>query len=530
MPQFADWLQPMRGCLLDQVCSQSSLPEIQSVRFVRYWDAHDPAAFWVGEAAELLALFQDCADLTGLTFFSAGTADGLTALARERGVNLAMTSLELLDLHEQLSAAVRRYRQWSVLLLRGQSIQDVVDKAAGLANGALFLLNSNLQVVCFGGGACLDGIIAQELLQKGSLSPNYARELLDALPDLLRLPLDKGTACWRCLAAPTGTPAAWLILFAPDAWLERDVQSLLELVQDNIRRVAALERDGHGAGEDFRSLLHDLVSGNLASEDEIDSRCSLLPRAPQAFCSFIIVESVSPKSTPSAPASLLSQLEVVFPDSNIALYDNAIVLMISQPDRDFLPAPIFDQKPLQELLNRYDAYAAISNATSKRDMLLTNYLLTKSTLQLGRALRRSSRERVFFFEDYAEYIAIDLCINSFSTLMGHDDIIYLTHPEAVKIYRYDLLHHTNLSDVLYYYCLNNGNVSKAAKAAYMHRNTFSAWRDKLLELVKADLSDGETQQRMIFSYKILRYYDRYAKINLSQRLGMNAALKEDGQT
>ena len=41
---------------------------------------------------------------------------------------------------------------------------------------------------------------------------------------------------------------------------------------------------------------------------------------------------------------------------------------------------------------------------------------------------------------------------------------------------------------------------------------------KLQELSKADLTNGEIQQRMVFSCKILRYYDRYAKINLGKRL------------
>lgn len=129
--------------------------------------------------------------------------------------------------------------------------------------------------------------------------------------------------------------------------------------------------------------------------------------------------------------------------------------------------------------------------------------------------------RIFFFEEYAEYISIDLCLNSFSVLMGHDDIIYLTHPDATKVYRYDLAHDSNLLEVLYQYCINNGNISIASKASYMHRNTFSAKLAELMELIKADLSNGEIRQRMIFSYKILRYYDRYAKINLGQRFSVS---------
>ena len=181
-----------------------------------------------------------------------------------------------------------------------------------------------------------------------------------------------------------------------------------------------------------------------------------------------------------------------------------------------------DRFSTEENINKFGlTNVTIVEDTSRRSMLRTNYLLTKSVLQMGRSLRPTNTQRIFFFEDYAEYVAIDLCINSFSALLGHDDIIYLTHPDAVKLYRYDMLHKTNLIDVLYYYCLNNGSVSQAAKAAYMHRNTFSARLAKLQELTKADLTSGEIQQRMVFSCKILRYYDRYAKINLGKRLSIS---------
>lgn len=62
-----------------------------------------------------------------------------------------ITRLELLDLHERLSAVLRRHQEWNVLLLRAagrrHSIQDVVDTAAELAGGALFLLNAGCRVV-----------------------------------------------------------------------------------------------------------------------------------------------------------------------------------------------------------------------------------------------------------------------------------------------------------------------------------------------------------------------------------------------
>lgn len=110
--------------------------------------------------------------------------------------------------------------------------------------------------------------------------------------------------------------------------------------------------------------------------------------------------------------------------------------------------------------------------------------------------------------------------------MGHDDLIYLTHPDVTKVYRHDLAEHDTLLEVLYLYCINNGNISAAAQAAFMHRNTFSAKLAELRRLINLDLSSGEIRQRVIFSYKILRYYDRFVKINLGQRFSVSPPFEQ----
>ena len=528
MLQLTCWLAPLQGHILHQSSADASLSQHSSVRFARYWDGPDPTALWVGDGQELHTLLEQYVGLSvlrGHAFFSTGTAQGLEELAQVMGVALVVTDLELLELHERLSSVLRRYRSWELRLVeaagRRHSIQDVADCGAELAGGALFLLSTGGRVVYYGGHTCLDSDPAREMLDHGILSPATATILLpksEGGPSLVCQAMGSRGKCWASAVYKGGSLISHMLLFTPTGWRDSDTGPLLELVSQNVSRVAACQEGRYWAGADFKTLLADLLTGQLTDEEEIRRRFSLISRIPQQFCSFIIVEPSRPGSFADPPSALLAQLETIFPESNAAVYDSGIVLLLSRPDRDFQPAPIFDQRQLQELLVHYDAFAAISNATSRRTMLRTNYLLTKSVLQLGRALRPCANQRIFFFVDYAEYVSIDLCINSFNALLGHDDIIYLTHPDAVKLYRYDLLHKTNLIDVLYYYCLNNGSVSQAARAAYMHRNTFSARLAKLQELIKADLTSGELQQRMVFSCKILRYYDRYAKINLGKRL------------
>ncbi|MCQ4808244.1 hypothetical protein NE626_15855, partial [Intestinimonas massiliensis] len=98
-----------------------------------------------------------------------------------------------------------------------------------------------------------------------------------------------------------------------------DACTLLDLVQDNVSRVAAAEKGAYWAGADFQTLLTDLLTDKLTGEDEISRRFSLIYRIPQQFCSFIIVEPTAHGALRVSPTSLLAQLEAIFPESNAAL-------------------------------------------------------------------------------------------------------------------------------------------------------------------------------------------------------------------
>lgn len=525
MSQMACWTQALDRSILAQAVCAPALPHVRAVRFLCGWE-RDPAALWVGRGEEALELMRTCESLSGTTLFAAGDAPGLLPLARERQMNLVVCALEPVPLHEALSRVLRRYQDWELLLLKaaGRGLREVLDAAAGLARGALLLLDGAGRVVCSGTCPPPGVPAAQELLRLGRFLGEIPSAGPDGEPACRRV---EGGTCWVRRLRPGDGSAVYMLLFTGPDWTRPDAAELLELSCAALELLPARERAGYRTRTDLKRLLDELLSGRLTEEGEIERRLARLPRPIQQFCNFVIVEPAFPGARSAMPAFLLPQLEDVFPGSTGTLYGNGAVLLVSCPNRDFQPSPPFERRRLQELLAGYDLYASVSNATSRRSMLRTTYLLTKSVMQLGQSLRFDSKTRVFFFEDYAEYIAIDLCINSFVDLMGHDDIIYLAHPGMVKIYRYDAVHGTNLLDVVYYYCLNNCNVSQAAGAAYMHRNTFSARLAKLQELLQVDLSNGELQQRMIFSYKILRYYDRYAKINLRQRLGIDAPPPEN---
>ena len=293
------------------------------------------------------------------------------------------------------------------------------------------------------------------------------------------------------------------------AWLEQKIR----MGDDRSRTAEMLD-----FRKDFHSLLEDIVEKRLTGEAEIERRLHSLSRVPERFCRFVVLEFDGLEEGVAFPEELFDQLEEVFPGSNMTEFQGKVAVLFSSLERINQPTEVLDTVRFQELLEEWNAVAAISNATSQHYRLHTCYFLAQQTLKLGRALRPQPKHRIFSFEDYAEYFMIDLCFNSFSEMLGHHDIIYLAHPDAILIARHDRKYGTNLLDVLYYYCLSSENIAKTAQLAYMHRNTATTRMAKIRELIHADLSDGQTRQRMIFSCKILRYYEKYVQVDMEERL------------
>ena len=266
----------------------------------------------------------------------------------------------------------------------------------------------------------------------------------------------------------------------------------------------------------FFNLMRDMITHQVTEPSEIYQRFSHLPIAIDPFCSILVIcfENLSLE----IPSCFHTEIANLFPNCNQTEYDHQIILLISRKHRMGQPFSDINYDALNDLLRTYDAFAAISNATRQLEMLGTCYTLAIRTLQLARELRPLASQRIFHFEEYAEYFMIDLCRESFTSLLGHSDLIYLSHPDAIKLARYDCENHTNLLDVLYHYCLNGNNIVKTAKSAYMHRNTVTAKIEKIHQLISSDLNDGQIRQRMIFSYKILRYFEKYVGITIEEKI------------
>ena len=497
----------------------------------------DRDVLWVGTPEEIESFLFSTAECQGMYFASAGSRPGLAKAAEIKGAELFEFDSPLLDLYEAITAGILRHMDWKLQLTdattRNYGMRDVVEAAAKIIDGAVFFLDKSFHVSYLAGKKCLDSIMARSLMSGDVVTSDRLKKELDELKDgqIQKLVLSNGDISWSTRIRLESTEEFYLILISPTEQLYSDMPILFGMLTDCFAAINLRRIHGDLPLGDFKALFSAIINGTLSGWDEIEAYAKRLPVPPRRFITMAVV-SANPSMRRSSLEGFMSKLKTFFKYCNIAAVGDYIVMMISMDNREFQPRPKFNEPELSSLLNNYDAYIAFSNATQRLDMLRTNFLLTESTLRLGMALREQSNSRIFYYEDYAEYIVIELALERFRAIMGHDDLIFLTNPDAVKVYRYDQHHGSDLMLVLYHYCKNSGNISAAAKDAFMHRNTFASRMAEIKEILgDVDLNDGKVLLRLLFSCKVFRYYNSYydskASQSLSERLKYAGSKEQD---
>ena len=430
-----------------------------------------------------------------------------------------------------------RHLTWQLRLneatVRNYSMGDVISALSRLCDSAVFFLDEDLNLSFFEGSSALHSRLATELLQKDTLRFSEFRNILTHTDALAETMLENGDMCYCRRFTVNSIEPFYLLLLTANQHSKDDIAFLFDLADHCFTMIDLHRKQGNIAFGDFKELMKLIISNQLRDWDEIEAYMKRLPTPPKRYISLGVVRIDAARHSATNASSFLSKLRSFFPGSIATNYEDVYIVLISSNEKSSIqPRPTFDQEAFSSFLSEHEALAAFSNATQRMDMLRTLYILTESTLRLGRTMRPDQQQRILFFEDYADYVIIELLLAKYKELMGHDDLILLTNPHVVRIFRHDKLHGTNLQTVLYNYCQFKGNISAASKASFMHRNTFAAKVAEIKSLISEDLNDPSVQQRMIFSYKIFQFvtlfYDNQTALSTTDRLNV-VEIREENQ-
>ncbi len=423
---------------------------------------------------------------------------------------------QLLNTVSRASATMHEYRNaFQALSEERKGTQAIIELASNLAHHAAFLFDYNNRIVSTDGVGAKD-YLAGLVSKAGSLPQDIYENLFDSDPlhmhGLLSIP-EKNVTLYAQKLLYHEQVASVLVLEVTDDQSEIDYFALCSYAMDCVRShllFSGLSLFGT-KGQNFQQCWSTIMKGKLVGNEDIREALSHMPCAISTFFQTGIVVFPAHKEIPYY--YVMARLREIFPKTNIAVYNGDIALLFSFDTRSF-HRDILMQDELEELLETFDAYMAISNGTRDLTALKRLYGLSRQTALLARQLQNKPGKRFVDYEDYSMYSVIDLCAQQFKALYDSDDIIYLIHPSVILLSRYDAKHKSNLRDVLYYYLLNDRNLVKTAACTYMHRNTVLNKLKKINELIDLDLEDGQLRQRLTFSCQLILYYERVMHLEL----------------
>lgn len=190
---------------------------------------------------------------------------------------------------------------------------------------------------------------------------------------------------------------------------------------------------------------------------------------------------------------LRALFETRFPNAMSLLYRGCVVIVFIFDTDSLFPAR--DLAQIRSICEEYGVFAGISSPFSNIYDLREYHIQALRSITLGSS--RHPFPTLFLYQQYY----MDHLSNVFCKT---ESLHAFLHPALKKLLDYDASHHTNYADTLYHYLICERNMSLAAKALHIHRNTLVYHLKKIDSVISFSYDEHRERQHMILSYEMIR--------------------------
>ena len=247
-------------------------------------------------------------------------------------------------------------------------------------------------------------------------------------------------------------------------------------------------------------FISDLLNGTITDEQQIRDRCSYFGWRLKTPYRVLTIRSVDPNEMERG-AGYLEQtrrcelLRARFPEATVFLYGEQIKFLVGLEDESTRERLILHQ--IAEFLARQELVAGVSQPGRNLRSLAARHRQAMKAMQMGALLKGSGP--LYYYDNYSVYHALEFCA-------AQIDLRELCHTAVLTLERYDRKNGTAYMGTLPAYLATGKNVSEAAQALYIHRNTLAKRLEKISDLISVDLEDRETVFHLLFSLRAMEYY------------------------
>ena len=490
--------------------------------------ASEPDCIYLGSPEEVLSALTEAPlpDTPLLFLFSAGEdPDGiperfrklLSGFERKPRIVLLGSRLPLHALYNLMYRQLNHYLHWRTMLndvvYTNASLQEMLDRAAGEIHGSILLLNAGFRMMAAVYHPDVKDPMSSELREKGYLSLETIEQIHAEAPA-------KDSDDWVEYVSRVsgnynrvhfiryrGAPVARLCLVRSGPEGDPYDCELIRILAGVVANYM-FSRKGANYGQNavLGSLIADLLEARLTDPEELSQRLKQVTLSIKRYFHLILISFERNQMNVGIPWNyIISQLEYLFPFSNITTYQGDIILMVRKRHRT--SRLHFDETRLLEILERYNGYASVGNATEHLTSLPPLYHQNKDSLRLAR--RMDPEKRIIYYEDYGMYELVEMAIQSAPSRISSTNPAHLCNNEFIALALYDKKYNTDYLRILRAYLLCERNTSRAAEKLFIHRNTMLSKIHKIEEIIDASLDNDILRSRLLFSFYVLDYVERY---------------------
>ena len=529
MPNISFFTNNMKNHIIRKHISFMELHDIHHIELICPSTEFRSDTLYIGLAADIADILRLRQPEMPLTIFSSDDIYRLDTFIKWKNLNLISTSYTLADLYNQVNKIWLYHYRWSLsmsaALCQGKNMEDIISTAGKMLNCYVFLFNPGFNCICHSDACEYTDPLAEEILSHGYLQYEKASLLNSGLlnassfhGNIHHFTLSQtGNSCYVMPVSANNVLLAHLILIINEQPQNMDlfdmIQSLGNIVERKLTEGVPLPMTSNTA---FYSLLEDYEQHKILSESEVHNRFRLLPVIVKTFMQCMIIHFQN-TFDPANANFLVHQLTDLLPPCNLTIYGEEIVILYSSDKLIKSSDEYVDMEKFSALLQQFQASAIFSGISRFPERFYTLYTLSSQLIAILMHLNiRTLYPNVYTYDEHSIYLLIDFASRQFQSRLHHSDIIYLADASVIALARYDREHHSELLELLFYYLLNGCNVTRTAQMMYMHRNTVLNKVNKINAIIHLPLDDGNTQQRLLFSCQLVKYYQEYlcSQLNL----------------
>lgn len=393
-------------------------------------------------------------------------------------------------------------KNFHLTLLRGGSMQDLLDLSCNILTHPMVVLDSNFSLLGEFRSGEINDVIMNEILNAGYVTPQVMSRLRQdglistsetAANPLINYYCVTTHDCYYSMMyrfTVNNNIAGYALIFRNRVHPKTNYLYLMNMVAENLELFFQQERyTSRSFMENYEVFLIELLENQTRPQKQLEDQVSYIPGL--AMEGYFTLAQLTYHNISELPLSFLNwNLRNSFSSVRPFIYKNQIFMLKTNADNDlvhrfFTPE---EEALFRNLLKNHAFTCTVSNPFFSLMDLPAAVIQCKETLKLS-----PSTSNVFY---YFENVTFRYILHN----LKKDSIKLIESPHYHLLKQYDLKHNTDLCEIYIEYLKNGRNINQTAGAIFMHRNTVFNKIKKAISIMHNECEDYQSQITFILSY------------------------------